>query len=280
LITYTITPFGVVAPNEKWKVAMLLSKVHHLEQLCKALREVFFPVRFQSEDRLDGSGPQEPEERCKINGSSAHREVFIAQTAIIMHVDFFQKTSKGFDPFGERRFGESVLVSHVQTEAAIGRIQPGKELTMKIRAVFPDILKEQQDLAGFRPCYDWLPNGEASIQVEAAGLPVVVRIISRMADHLDGLKDLHQVKKLLVTKLRYLANEGVGTAGTKVPERAVKNDSTSPFMQLFRCRSKPGPRDTVELICFKPYLNIDPQVEDPIDIIRQIFPGHVYMHQP
>jgi hypothetical protein len=93
--------------------------MHHLDQPGKALGEMFFAVRLQSEGWLDGPRLQEVKEQSKIDGSLTNREMVVTQTVVVMHMYFFEETPKGLYPSDEGSFGESVLVSDVQAKAAM-----------------------------------------------------------------------------------------------------------------------------------------------------------------
>ena len=235
---------------------------HNPDQPGEALNKVFFPMWFKSEDGMDIPGPQEPEECREINGSPAYWKVIVTNTTIVMHMDLFQKTSQRLNPFGQRCSGKAVLVANIQAEAEIAGIQPGKEFTMKVRPVFPDILQEQRDPWPLGPHGERLPYAEAPLQKAVTVAAVVFRIVPCVADDLDRLNELHQVKELLEPKPRHLAYQDVGAAGAKAPERTVKSDSASSLMQLFHNRAKLAPRNVVELFGLKTHFDIDPVFED------------------
>jgi hypothetical protein len=148
-------------------------------------------------------------------------------------------------------------MTDIQAETAILRIECGKELAMELRPIFPDVFEQQGGLQNLGAGYQRFPDSEAPLQEAIVMTAVMTWIEARMANHLNGLEDLHQVEELVEAKLGYLADESIGAACAEVPERPMQRDAASRLMKLFRNGVKKRSRNAVEVFRLQADFDVD-----------------------
>ena len=121
----------------------------------------------------------------EIETPFTHGKVFIAFGMVVMEVDFPKITPKGFDPVGKRdlTFAKSMVVTGIETESKVGRMDLVQETLQRIGGLFIDIF-DGEDESHLFCLFDKGPPGlEAAFEPESHISIKIPLLITGMKDN-------------------------------------------------------------------------------------------------